>query len=252
MAYINKNSALMQLQELVQNNISKKLEYMPESFNEQQQNTLKLFQKRIFLEKIIDETTAFNKSLNWDDSNKNLNLTTTAEKLIEVFKLRSEIFTEIGYQNEFPDTIEGLNFDKFDVNSAVLFYKNDKKVTGSLRCVFDSKDKLPSEEKFSFSTIRKNHNMIGELSRLVVKNEKKGLNLEFKNLFAGVYTLFTNNDIDLLLTGIKEEHYKLYSKFGGTKIIKNLNSYGKLKLSALILSWNPHEASRFFKKAFLQ
>lgn len=52
--------------------------------------------------------------------------------------------------------------------------------------------------------------------------------------------------------GIKKEHYKLYERFGGSNIIQELDNYANLDLDALILSWNPSEASDFFKKTFLK
>ena len=89
-------------------------------------------------------------------------------------------------------------------------------------------------------------------TRLIVKHEKKGLNLEFKYLMKGAYLLFILNDIDMTFLGIKKDHYKLYERFGGSNIIQELDNYGNLDLDALILSWNPREASDFFKKTFLK
>lgn len=253
MTNINKNSALETLQELVQSNLSKRLEYMPDSFNKQQQLAVELFQKRIFLEKIIEETVAFNRNLNFEKLNKNLNLATSAEELVEVFKLRSEVYTGINYQDEFPDTIEGLNFDKYDTSSAIIYYeKDDKKITGTTRLIFDSQNKLPSEQKFSFDPFRPHHKRIGEISRLIITQESKGLNLEFKYLMAGLHNVFNNNDIGITLSGIKQEHYKLYSKFGGIDIVKEMDSYGKLDTPFLIISWDPSQASKFFQRTFLK
>jgi len=248
---INKNKTLAALQQLVEQNISTKLSYMPESFNAQQLQALELFKQRLFLEKTIDEAISFNKNLNFPNENKNLHLATTAEDLIDIFKLRSDVYTSINYQEEFPDTIEGLNFDKYDSNSAILFYKSDKMITGTIRVVFDSLKKLPSEGKISFDSCRKQYNTISEMSRFIVNKETKGLSLEFKYLFSGIYSIFKNNKLDIILSGLKKEHYKLYSKFGGVDIIENLDYYGSFIIPCLILSWNPSQVSPFFKKAFL-
>jgi predicted GNAT family N-acyltransferase len=187
-----------------------------------------------------------------DYENKNLRLTTTAEELIEVFKLRSDVYTSIDYQNEFPDTIEGLNFDIFDKNSAIIYYKNNNKVTGSIRLIFDSYNKLPSEEKLSFDSFRQQYNVVGEISRNVVYNEGRGLNLEFKYLMCGIYNIFKNNKIDIALSGIKQEHLKLFKKLGGVDIVKEMDSYGSLDVPFYIISYNPSQASKFFKKVFLE
>ncbi|XPV68098.1 MAG: N-acyl amino acid synthase FeeM domain-containing protein [Halarcobacter sp.] len=252
MVYINKNKALNQLEDLMKMQLNKKLAYMPKSFNVEQQISIDRLKKRIFLEKVVEESTSFNKKINWDHSMENLKLVSSVENLVEVFKLRSDIYTSINYQSEFPDIIEGLNFDKYDEKSAIIYYQNGSKITGTTRLIFDSKYKLPSEEKYSFDEIRKKYKTIGELSRLIVKHESKGLSLEFKYLMKGAYLLFMNNDIDITLLGIKKQHYKMYTKFGGNNILAELDNYGKLDLKALILSWNPAEVSDFFKKAFLK
>ncbi len=249
---INKNHSLMLLQQLVEKNLSKQLSYMSNSFNKQQIQALELLNQRLFLEKTIDEAISFNKSLNFPNENKNLHLATTAEDLIDVFKLRSNVFTSINYQEEFPDTIAGLNFDKYDSNSAILFYKADKMITGTIRLVFDSVDKFPSEDKYSFDELRLKYDVITEMSRFMVHKELKGLSLEFKYLFSGVHTIFMENNIDIIVSGLKSEHYKMYSKFGGVNILKNLNSYGTFTMPCLILSWDPSQVSKFFKKVFLE
>lgn len=252
MAYINKNISLNLLQDIIKDNILQKESYLPQSFMIQQKKALEIFQKRVFLESIIDETISFNKKLSWNSDNKNLALTKTAEELVEVFKLRSDVFTEIGYQDEFPDTIEGLNFDVYDKTSAVIYYKNNKEVSATIRLIFDSENRLPSEEKESFDDMRAKYNCIGEISRNIVKTRGQGLNLEFKYLMCGIYNVFINNDIDIALSGIRQEHLKLFKKLGGVEIYKELNSYGSLETPCLIISYNPNYASNFFKKVFLE
>lgn len=252
MAYINKNISLNQLQEIIKADIYQKQTYLPESFLSLQKQALEIFQKRVFLESVLEDTISFNKKLSWEDKYKNLSLVQNAEELIEVFKLRSDVFTQINYQNEFPDTIEGLNFDIYDKNSAVIFYKNNKEVTATIRLIFDSENKLPSENKCSFDDLRKKYNCIGEISRNIVKNRGQGLNLEFKYLMCGIYNIFMNNDIDMSLSGIKQEHLKLFKKLGGVEIYKEMDSYGSLDIPFLIISYNPNEASNFFKKVFLE
>lgn len=251
MSYVNKSETLNQFQELVQQNFNRKLNYMPNSFNEQQRYALELFKKRIFLEEIIDETISFNNNLNWENKNNNLYLVATAEELIEVFKLRSIVYTELGYNKEFPDIIEGLNFDKYDKTSGIVYYKNNKEFTGTCRLIFDSKNKLPSEDKSCFNNMRSQYNSIGEISRNIVKHKSSGLNLEFKYLMAGMHNIFVNNNINMTLSVIKNEHFKLFSKFGGIDVEEELKGYGELNKEFLVISWDPSQASKFFKKAFL-
>lgn len=248
MININKNNVLNQLEEFLKTNT----DHFPNSFYKEQKKVLEFFNNKILFDQIIEESISFNKKLVWDNSNNNLQLTTTAEELIEVFKLRSTVFTDVNYQNEFPDTIEGLNFDIFDKNSAIIYYKNNHEVTASIRLIFDSVNKLPSEKSFSFDEFRKKHNCIGEISRNIIKYRGKGLNLEFKYLMCGIYNIFINNDIDIALCGIKEDHLKLFKKLGGVNIVEKIDSYGTLDTPCLIISYNPNEASSFFKKVFLK
>ncbi|WP_428023950.1 N-acyl amino acid synthase FeeM domain-containing protein [Arcobacter sp.] len=253
MTNINKNITLNQFQELIEKNLNKSLDYMSDDFNYQQKQALELFRKRIFLEEIIEETISFNKSLSWDNKNDNLKLTKSAEELIEVFKLRSEVYAQMGYQNDFPDVLEGLNFDLFDKKSAIIYYKINQEYTGTCRLIFDSTNKLPSDKEYSFDEIRKKYGIIGEISRNAVKNnQSKGLGLEFKYLMAGIHNVFVNNNIDITVSAMRKEHYKLFSKFGGIDIIEEINEYGNLKTPCVVIYWNPSEASTFFKKAFLK
>jgi hypothetical protein len=248
---INKNHTIEAFNQLVENSFKKK-DYLPDTFNKQQQEAIELFQKRIFLEKTIEETIAFNKNLNFPNENKHLYLATTAEDLIEVFKLRSEVYTQINYQSQFPDTIEGLNFDSYDTHSAILFCKTNNKISGTAKLIFAlEKELLPSEKNFPLQDVRKKYTHVGELARLIISQEKKGLTLEFKYLFEGLYHLFMNNSIDIIISCIKKEHTKLYSKFGGGKIIDGTDSFGNLDVPIHILAWNPSKTLPFFKKAFL-
>lgn len=224
MVNINKNIAQRNLEELLVTNFSKRLDYMSNDFNIEQQHALEMFKKRVNLEEIVEETVAFNKNINWDFSVKNLKIVMNVEELIKVFKLRSEVYRDIDYLKEFPDPIEGLNFDIFDKKSAIIFYHNNNTITGTTRLIFDSEYKLPTDKIYSFDAIRKQYSRIGELSRLIVQHEKKGLNLEFKYLMKGAYLLFMLNEIDITLLGIKKEHYKLYEKFGGNSIIQELQN----------------------------
>lgn len=251
MIYINHNSAIEQLSELIDNSLNKNLNYMPENFNQQQFNALELLKKRIFLEEVVDESISFNRQLNWEVANKKLNLVSTAEELVEVFKLRSRIYTSLNYQKEFPDVIEGLNFDVYDKNAAILFYRSNSKITGTTRLIFDSSNRLPSEKKSSFNSLRKKFGTIGELSRLIVEKKTKGLSLEFKYLMQGIHTLFMNNEIDITILSIIKEHYKLYTKFGGSNIIHETDELGSLGHPTYILTWDPSSASSFFKRVFL-
>lgn len=246
MIYLNKNSAITQLQAYESQRVLAQNAPLKHRLK-----ALDLFQKRTFLEEIIEESIAFNKTLSWQHGQQ-LKLTTTAEALVNVFKLRSEIYGAKGYQCEFKDAIEGLNFDTFDTHSAIFYYQSGHEVTGSIRLIFDTKQALPTEKSLSFDYLRE-YKLV-ELSRQVVKQDGKGLGLEFKNFYKGIYELVAQNPdkVNLILAAITSDHYPLYAKFGGIKIEKELEAYGNLDKPIFILSWNIQEVSAFFTKCFLR
>ena len=162
------------------------------------------------------------------------------------------MYEDLGYQTDYPDRIQGLNFDIYDKNAAILTYTSDNTLTGTTRLIFDSVNKLPSESKLSSNYLRSKYENIGEISRLIINNKQKGLNIEFKYLMEGIYTLFMHNKIDITFFIVVKKHYKLYSKFGGIEITESIENFGNIKDSVYMLSWNPALASNFFKKAFLR
>ena len=248
MSYINHNAAINELKKLVEQRVA----YMSESFNAEQKQALELFKQRLYLEEIVEECTAFSHRINWEDYHPSLGIARSAEDLIEIFKLRSDVFIDTKLDHEFPDPIKGLNFDDYDKHSAILFYKNEGVCTGTCRLIFDKKGViLPSEEKCSFNEIRKDYKQIGELSRNVIRHKNQGLNMEFKYMMGGIYHLFMQNDIDLTIFSTMRDYYKLFNKFGGTQIIDDVEVYGELDIPSLIVTWNPQEVSKFFKRTIL-
>lgn len=248
---IIKNNSLNELHGLIESQLNKSISNLPKKFIKQQEEALMLFKKRVFLEELIEETILFNKNTLFDKKNDFTFLVNSAEELVDVFKLRSEVYGEINYLDEFPDFIDGLNFDIFDKTSAIVYTKRNNIITSTCRLIFDSQNKLPAEEKFSFDTYRKKGLIIGEISRNIVKNRTSGLNLEFKYSMAAMHNVFINNKIDLTLSGIKKEHYRLFSKFGGINIEKELDVYGTFDVPCVIISWDCSKASNFFKRSFL-
>lgn len=201
---------------------------------------------------IISNAIEFNKKLIWEDNSKNLYLATTAKELIEIFKLRSEIYTKLNYGNEFPDMINGLNLDNYDESSAILYTKINGIITGTCRVIFDSNKKLPIDSHFSLNYLREEYTTIAEVSRLVIKHQSNGLNQEFKLLTKGVYFITLQNKITKTVSVIKDEHFKLYKKFGGFNIENKFDIYGTLYNTFIITLWDVSKISNFFKRAFLK
>jgi len=85
----------------------------------------------------------------------------------------------------------------------------------------------------------------------VVKHQSSGLNQEFKVLTKGVYTIIIKNSIIKTVSVIKDEHLKLYKKFGGFEVEKKFDVYGTLNNDFIITRWDVSQISKFFRKAFL-
>ena len=196
-------------------------------------------------------TLVFNRTLIWDFS-ENVFLVQTAEELIGIYRLRSKVYKNLGYDKEFPEIIEGMNFDEYDKNAAILYTQKDGHMTGTCRIIFDTGEKLPIDKNYSLDDIRSMGKDITELSRLVIdKPRKSGLGKEFKYLTSGVFRMLKSNNITRIVSVIKEEHFSLYDKFGGFEKKALLASYGELDKSFLITSWDITQVSTFFKKLFL-
>lgn len=209
-------------------------------------------EKLSILSQTIDKTLAFNNSLTWDKSLENISLANTAKDLIEIYMLRSQIYKDMGYDKEFPDTIKGLNFDSYDVNSAIIFTRSEGKITGTCRIIFDSEQKLPMDKNFSLNYLRDKNKKLGELSRLIIEPKTKGLGQEPKLLTRGAYLLMKSNQMTTLMSVMIKKHYiKLYKNFGGFKIEDELESYGDLLIPFAITSWEIEDISKYFKRMFL-
>ena len=118
--------------------------------------------------------------------------------------------------------------------------------------IFDSDKKLPIDSHFSLDYLRIQLKSIAEVSRLVVKHNSNGLNQEFRWLTRGVYLISIKNSITKTVSAIKDEHFKLYSKFGGFSIEKRFEIYGDLPNPSVITIWDAFKVSNFFKRAFLE
>jgi predicted GNAT family N-acyltransferase len=201
---------------------------------------------------IIQKTLQFNKKLIWKEPLENVFLVRTPEELLEIFKLRSKVYEELGYSKEFPDSIEGINFDNYDKHSAVFYTKSNGHITGTCRVIFDNHQKLPLEKNCSLEHLKTNNQPLVELSRLMIEQEVKGLGQEPKLLTKAVYLMMKQNAISTLVSVMIPEHFeKFYCRFGGFRIEKKLEYYSSLQQPFVITSWNIEEVSSFFKKVFL-
>jgi len=194
----------------------------------------------------------FNKNLNWDDSIKDVYLATSINELLEIYKLRAKVYEKMGYSKEFPPPIDGLDFDIYDTNSAILYTKKDGIINATCRVIFDSEKKLPLDKNYSLNYLRGKNKKLIELSRLMILKDSNALSLEFKYLTKGVYNVMILNNVTTLTGVMVQEHFKLYEKFGNFKQEAYIKSYGNLGKPFIVTSWeNIDKPSKFFKKLFL-
>jgi len=203
------------------------------------------------LSEIIKNTIEFNQKLYDIGTLDGVSLATTVEDLIDIYMLRSEVYREMSYTSEFPELIKGLDFDEFDECSAIIYSKRGDTITGTCRLIFDSTvKKLPIDENFSLDYLRNSKRIIGEGSRVIIKNIE-GLKPEFKLMTIDCYRVLSSYNVDLVSVMTKE-HIKLYKNFGGFSVEKRFERYGSINKEFYITLWRTSKISTFFKRVFLR
>ncbi len=185
----------------------------------------------------------------------------TPKDILDIFNLRYIAFKKRNYNNLIGDELKEikLNFDIYDKNSILLYYKRDNKITASSRLVLDSYINLPSEylfdKKNGFNNLREfeknNLKGIAEISRSVIDPKFQARGNEFKTIFGMIYKLSKPLEIGSYITAIAKEDFKLYEK-AGFKIIKEGIGYNEINRDVLYLSWDVKKVNSFFKRAFLK
>lgn len=201
---------------------------------------------------ILTASIAFSKALVWANHHRGATLATTVDSLLGAYRLRSQVYLEMGYDKEFPDPIAGYNYDKFDRYSAVLYTQQGGQTTGTCRVIFDSGYKLPIDKSYSLNHLRQKEATITELSRMAVINQERGMGNEYKILMRGSYHILQDNLVDQTVCIVPNKHIKLYKKFGGVTIEKHFNDYGDIHKHFVIASWRLYETSPYFRRAFLE
>jgi len=202
------------------------------------------------LSKIIKNSIKFNQKLYDIGTLDGVSLATTVEDLMEIFALRSKVYKEIGYSDEFPEFLKGLDFDEFDECSAIVYSKRGDSITGTCRLVFDIDKKLPIEEKFSVEYLRNQNRNLIEASRVIIKGSE-GLKPEFKLLTQDSYRVLNSYGVDAV-SAMTQEHIRLYKNFGGLTVEKKIDTYGGIEKEFFLTLWKTQEISPFFKRVFLR
>lgn len=198
----------------------------------------------------LEEILNFQQSLKFPKL-ANIYLVSSKKELIEIFTLRNRVYKQMGYDKEFPSFIEGLDYDNYDKSSAILYTKQNNKITGTCRIIIDSIRKIPLDKNFSFDNFRKQSKTLAELSRLIIEKQNNGLGQEPKLLTKGTYHLLKANNILALVSVMKEENFRFYKNFGGFNNIHKFETYGNLKEPFIVTSWEIAEISKYFKRFFL-
>lgn len=204
------------------------------------------------LTEILKNAVEFSQNIIWPYTDNHLSLATSKEELVEIFKLRSAVYDKMGYKKEFPDLLEGFNFDMYDSHAAIFYVQQHGKITGTCRIIFDQDRHLPIDTNYSLDDFRQKEKRIAELSRFIIDSNVAGLSPEFKLLIKGMYGIIIYNSIDMAVSVIAQKHFKFYEKVGGFKHEALLKTYGKLPNPYIITSWDTAHISSFFKKAFLR
>jgi hypothetical protein len=199
---------------------------------------------------IMYRTLMFSRAIVWRD-NPHVFLAQTPRELINIYRLRYDVYLQMGYAGELPNEVDGLDFDGFDEYSAILYTKNASGITSTCRVIFDSNLGLPVERYHSFDTKRKEGKQIAELSRLAKRGSTNGLNREFQYLVRGAYYTMTDNNMDTLVSAMIPEHFKLYRNFGGFAIEGEIERYGGLGIPFVVTAWDVAKISRIFRRIFL-
>jgi len=256
MTYINFNSAKKEI-EMLSNFNNDVLNYLTKKEKRKINQANNLILNSLELEEILNKNLELNQKIKTKFRNSQTKVPQSMEEIINIFKLRSEVFKKIGYNSEFKEKFKGLNYDIFDKNSINIYIQNEnKKIIGTSRIILDSKKGLQSENKFDknygFMKYRKKskNKIISEISRTTIRPENRGTPI-FKYLFQAKYDLVEELNIGNYLSCLPKEMYeRLYSKFG-VEVIKEIPKYGNIQKESVILSWPTTNFSKFFKKVIL-
>ncbi len=178
--------------------------------------------------------------------------------LIEAMKLRSKVYTEVGFTVELPDPIKGLNYHDFDHNSIILNYTlPNGRIIGTMSMILNSEEfGLQSEEHFSFSQLEGRRN-ICEMTRLAIEPEFRGVNdrFIFKSLYRETFHIAKLLGADFIIMAQYEGLTKQYEKFGRTVRLNEIDGFGKTakldREKVTVLMWDYKSPSEYFVEEFL-
>ncbi|MBW2993520.1 GNAT family N-acetyltransferase [Candidatus Woesearchaeota archaeon] len=158
----------------------------------------------------------------------------TQEEKEACYRLRYEVFKEVGYANEtqFP---EKRIIDEYDAISTIFMASKNKEVIGTLRVTPPSDLGFKIEEVFDLSRLKCKCNELWESSKIVVRREK-GLGALIG--LAGILYLFMKkkgvSDLCYMTSVLNE---KMYEKMGVVRF-DEVRFYPEVNEPAVSLHWN--------------
>lgn len=218
-------------------------------------STKKKLMEILYYSTLLNQETLFDKNLIGI-----ANIAKKPEEIIEIMKLRYNVYKELGYNKEFNTEIPGLDFDRFDKNSIFVIYSRNNEITATTRIIKDTVEGLLSEKKYDlktgFNEIRienwLEHKKIAELSRTVIKPEYQKSGIEFRSMFSDLYNIGKSTDIgNYLMVMPKDMYHALYEKCG-MEIIKEIENYGNIDKQSVIIKWDINNINPFFKRIILK
>lgn len=214
--------------------------------------------KRENLERTLNRALELNAMQKNNFSIKKVDFARTGSDLLDIMRVRSVAYKQVGNDVELSDPLPGLNYDSFDDGRAlILKYSQDNRIIGTSRLILDSRKGLFSEKQYDelngFDNLRIESNSragkrIAELSRTCIHPEYQG-SMAFKHLMASIYELCENFNVGTLITTVRDYDTSMYTRFG-MEVIKSID-YGEIT-DCEVLSWKiPEDVSKLFYKGVL-
>jgi predicted GNAT family N-acyltransferase len=162
---------------------------------------------------------------NISPNNQNIKVIDSFDEFLQMSKLRSLVFSKVdGFNDEFPEEISGIQYDKFDKNSINLIYKIDKEVSGTLRVILNEKEGLQSQEYLP--EFNKN---VCEFSRLAssIKYRDRHISTQLIN---ECFTISKSIGLEKIVALAEARLFKKSLTKLGFEKIETFDRYGKIEI----------------------
>ena len=151
------------------------------------------------------------------------------DELEEIYHLRYQIYSQVGYikKEDYPDEKETDEFDEFSTHF-YAFNLIEKRIVGAIRLIKDT-GKLPIEDIYDISFLRKQNKKIVEVSRRVTLPNRIKANF---GLLQIIFQYAGKNNITNFICSINPKDIDFYLKLGFNQF-GSLKHYDKMRMPAL-------------------